>query len=111
MTNRYAPPTRRSISHEVIVPRRPAHHCETSEGSVHARHTSSRGASNSRVTRISVSVGRVITAVPLLAIASLLHAFKHIVERVEALLPRGLIRRHPVEDRLQRAPVERVDPL
>src|SRR4051794_5464426 len=112
ITYRHEPPTRRSISQLRICPRRPGHHWETSSGSVHARHTSAGGASNSRVIRISVPVGSVTTALPLLAIASLLRLefLQHGVEGAEPLAPRPLVARHPVVDGLQRPAVEPVHP-
>ncbi len=49
MTMRKAPPTRRSSSGTELVKPRGPNHCANIEGSVHARQTSARGASNTRV--------------------------------------------------------------
>src|SRR4051794_27214424 len=85
ITYRHAPPSRRSMSQDCIVPRRPGHQRETSSGSVNARQTRCTGASNARVIRIWVSVGVETTA--LLIIGELL---EHVVECLEPLAPRAL---------------------
>src|SRR5262245_6722111 len=55
MTNRQTPPGRKSIACVVVVKPFGPHHRPTRLGSVHAPHTSSRGASKTRVMTISRS--------------------------------------------------------
>src|SRR6266852_9842886 len=55
MTKRQTPPGFTSILWVVVVKPFGPHHCPMCSGSVHAFHTSSRGASNTRVPRISRS--------------------------------------------------------
>src|SRR3954465_11235468 len=108
------PPTRRSIS-AVTSPRFACHQRFTSSGVVPARYTKGFGASNSRVIRICVSVGRVTLAVPLFVTAiSVLLLFEFLendIELVEALRPQALVVLDPVVDRLERRPVQSIEPL
>src|ERR1700730_6642460 len=55
MQARYAPPGRTSISQEIVVKPCGPHHFAACAGSVHILKTSSRGASNTRVSTISHS--------------------------------------------------------
>src|SRR5712691_5302521 len=109
------PPTRRSISALFTSPRFACHQRLTSSGVVHASYTRCLGASNSRVMRICLSVGRVTVAVPLLVIAIffllLFEALQHDVQLVEPLRPQALVARHPVMDGLERVAVQPVKPL
>src|SRR5688500_1776576 len=64
--------------------------------------------------RICSSVGSVTVAVPLLVTAIsflLLEILQHDIQPAEPLRPRALIRFHPVMDRLERVPVQPVQPL
>src|SRR4051794_16129239 len=84
-------------------------------GVVHASKTRCFGASNARVIRISVSLGSVTVAVPLFATVLIfallvLEFVQDVVERRVALLPRPLVARDPVVDRLERMAVEPVQP-
>src|SRR5256712_2139124 len=86
-------------------------------GSVMALNTRSRGASNSLVMRISWSEGSVPFVAKLLAVAisfllvlSLALA-RHVVDRLEALLPRAAVRRQPVVELLQGLRAQAVDAL
>src|SRR6476659_7006448 len=92
------PPTRRSISASVTSPLFACHQRLTSSGVVHARYTRCFGASNSRVIRICVSVGRVTVAVPLLVTAIsfllLFEFLEHDIELVEPLRPQALVALH-----------------
>src|SRR6478736_9011461 len=98
------------MSQIVISPRLACHQRRTRSGSVQARYTSSRGASNSRVIRIWSSVGSVTLAVALLAIVFLLlQVVEHGIEPIEALRPRLFEVLDPVVDGPQRLPVEAVD--
>src|SRR5438270_861679 len=114
LMNRQAPPGRTSIlSTRVVCPRGP-HQRGMRSGSVIALNTSSRGPSNSRVMRISVSEGSVTFVADLLAVAmSLLLAFflqvaHYVVELLESLLPRAAVRLQPVIELLQRLRAEAV---
>src|SRR4029077_14535763 len=109
------PPTRRSISASVTSPLLACHQRLTRSGVVHARYTRCFGASNSRVIRICVSVGRVTVAVPLLVTAIsfllLFESLEHDIELVQPFRPQALVALHPVVDRLERRPVQPVKPL
>src|SRR5262249_57596953 len=100
ITCRQRPPTRRSISTTVTSPRFACHQRATSSGVVQARHTRSRGASNSLVIRICLSVGSVSMAVPsvvILAISFLLlgELAEHGIKPLEPLLPQLPLAPHP----------------
>src|SRR4029077_20019091 len=109
------PPTRRSISASVTSPLFACHQRLTSSGVVHARYTRCFGASNSRVMRICVSVGRVTVAVPLLVTAIsfllLFEFLEHDVELLESRRPGALVVLHPVVNGLERPAVQPVEPL
>src|SRR5690606_25764716 len=121
MTYRQEPPTRRSTVAEVTVPCRPAHHRSMSAGSVSTRHTRCRGALNSRVTRISVSLGSVRTALPLVVVVMsvsfvrsclrfrLRELVQHVVDQVAPLVPEALVARDPGMHRPQRRTVHPVE--
>src|SRR6266566_5808684 len=113
LTYRHMPPTRRSISALFTSPRFACHQRLTSSGVVHASYTRCLGASNSRVMRICLSVGRVTVAVPLLVIAIssfllLFEVLQHDVQLVEPLRPQALVARHPVIDGLEGVAVQPV---
>src|SRR5262245_27271576 len=115
-TQRHFPPTRRSMSATTSEPRPACHQRFTSSGVVHALQTRWRGASNSRVIRISVSDGSVTTAEPLptgvtIALVLPFEFIQQVVQRVEALVPGALVVLHPVVDWLERHAVEPVQPL
>src|SRR5436309_13226169 len=99
------PSTRRSIAALVTSPRFACHHRLTSSGVVHALYTRCLGASNSRVIRICLSLGRVTVAVPLLVAAIpfllLLEFLEHHVQLVEPLRPGALVGFHPVVDGIE----------
>src|SRR2546426_11591896 len=81
------PPTRKSTSHTGSEEPRLPHHCFRSSGVVTAFHTRSRGALNSRVSRISVSDGVVtFRAFVLAAIVLPLLLFEPLEELVEPLV-------------------------
>src|SRR5688572_11874181 len=87
-TKRYLPPTRRSISQTgIVAPSIQHHQRRTCSGLVMASNTSARGASKTRVSRISLSEGRVTFSLPLL-LASMafllrLQLFEQVVEALE----------------------------
>src|SRR6476620_5485064 len=109
------PPTRRSISASVTLPLFACHQRLTSSGVVHARYTRCFGASNSRVIRICVSVGRVTVAVPLLVTAIffllLFELLQHDIELVEPLRPQALVALLTVVDRIELRHVHPIAPL
>src|SRR5687767_12371442 len=104
ITQRHLPPSRRSTSASVAVPRLACHQRLMRSGVVHALYTRCFGAWNSRVIRISVSVGNVRTALPLLFTATISLPFldfrQQFVEGFEPLVPRALEVLHPIVDRL-----------
>src|ERR1043166_4208190 len=97
----HSPPGRTSILRIVFVKPFGPHQWMTWRGSVHIRHTSSRGASNTRVAAISRSL-----VVAALAAAMLLLLFfqfaEVVVEAIEALLPKLFVAIDPVGRVLQR---------
>src|SRR5687767_13965917 len=106
ITQRHFPPSRRSTSATVAVPRLACHQRLMSSGVVHALYTRCFGALNSREIRISVSVGSVTDAVPLFVTATIpslpfLEFLQQFVESLEALAPRALDVLDPVVNRLQ----------
>src|SRR5262249_36743541 len=98
----------------VTSPRHALHHRLMNSGVVHARYTRCRGASNSRVIRICVSLGRVTTAdclaVAAIVVLLLFEFLEYRVHRVKALLPRALVSLDPVMDGLERRAVEAIEP-
>src|SRR5438132_10315097 len=97
MTNRQRPPGRTSILSTVVVWFRGPHHRGMRLGSVIALNTRSRGASNSRVMRISLSEGNVTFVVALLVtdiflpLVFLLQVAKNVVELCESFVPRAAV--------------------
>src|SRR5437660_77335 len=110
MSRRMPPPGRASHSWTRFVKNFGPHHRARCCGSVHARNTSARGASNTRVRTTSRSddvAGSLLAAIlPFL----LLEFLEVLVEAVEALLPEPLERLDPVVDRLEPPGVELVQP-
>src|SRR6266700_4456458 len=95
------------------------HHCATCRGLVQASNTSSRGASNARVTRISRSAASEAALVPALlpAISFLLflpllylHFAQIVIQSVETLGPEPSIMRDPVSNVPQRTRREPTGP-
>src|SRR5918992_4173826 len=78
-----------TVSSGVLQPCGP-HHCTSCSGSVHALHTSSRGASYTRL--ISISCAVAVSVIPV----SLLHFVEVIAEAVEAALPKPAVAGQPV---------------
>src|SRR5262249_8906297 len=107
------PPTRRSILQSVTSPRFACHQRFTSSGVVHALNTRCFGASNSRVIRICVSVGRVTFAVPLpvTGISFLLSSefLEDGVDLLEPLRPGAFVVLDPVVDGPERLAVHAVE--
>src|SRR5262245_61006117 len=117
MTKRHTPPGRMSNALVVVVNPSGPHHCDRCLGSVHAVHTSSRGASNSRMPTIargslSRSMLLLATTLPLLRFLPLLgflgfgrlglQLAQIILQAVEPLLPKPAVVLEPFIDRLQR---------
>src|ERR1051326_3429725 len=98
MTKRQAPPGRTSISCSVFVKPFGPHQCTTCCGSVHIRHTSSRGASNTRVAVISFVAAAALAAAMsfLLVLLFLFQLAEVVVEAVERLLPKLFVMLDPV---------------
>src|SRR5580698_6395683 len=105
MQRRDFPPTRKSISQAGQLKPFGPHHCITYFGSVHAFHTSSRGASKILVTTIrsiSFTVLFVISGLLFLCLIFLclivLHLIYNCIQFVEALFPEPAIVKRPVAD-------------
>src|SRR5689334_14340188 len=107
MTKRHSPPTRTSI--ESVVMRNPAgpHHSPMCSGSRNASNTSSRGASNRRVMRISRSAAMGL----LLGFWCPLRGAQVGVETIETLVPVALERLDPVVHGLQSGGARAVHPV
>jgi hypothetical protein len=74
------------------------------------------GASNSRSIKISSSLGSVTFTVPLpvaaaIAFLLLLEVFQHDIQCLEPIGPGALVAHHPLMNRLQRRPVQSIEPL
>src|SRR4029077_12653679 len=98
---RIAPPGRKSNSQTGLVNPWGPHHRATCFGSVHTLNTSSRGASNTRVSTNSCpsfAVKLVVATVFLL----LLHVTQVIIETIKTFRPKLVVAPHPVRDVLER---------
>src|SRR5207253_3001929 len=85
-------------------------------GSVIALNTTSRGASNSRVIRISLSEGSVTFVVVLLAVAMVFLSLcfmlaKDVVEAIESFVDRAAVTLQPGVELVERFRAQAVDPL
>src|SRR5215472_9692380 len=107
-TNRHLPPSRTSFSLTVMVYSRGPSHCCSSSGSVYARYTRSRGASNSHVMMICGMPGSAVICVlaivvslrpgrlPTAAVVVLaLQRREQLVEPLVALVPEPLVAGQP----------------
>src|SRR5438874_330924 len=102
MTKRHTPPGRKSYALVVVEKPSGPHHCARCSGSIHAVHTSSRGASSTRVAMIdrgSCSRSRLFLALTLLLLG--LHYLQIILQAVEAFLPQPAIALEPGADVLE----------
>src|SRR6202011_2595364 len=97
MQRRDFPPTRKSISQTGEVQPLGPHHCITYFGSVHAFHTSSRGASKTLVTTIRSVSFTVFFVISELRFFHLIHNHSQLVE---TLFPKLAIADRPVADLL-----------
>src|SRR3972149_4139749 len=104
------PPTRRSMSQEGAMKPSGPHQRFTSSGSVHAFHTSSRGASNVRLSTSSFFFSRPFACFLVLAgifvppnrTSRLLASCPQLLgQPVEAVLPQDAVAREPAERRAQ----------
>src|SRR6187455_1130030 len=122
MTKRHTPPGRMSNALVVVVKPSGPHHCDRCLGSVHAVHTSSRGASNSRmptIARGSLSRSTLFLAATLALLGLLrilafgrlgLQLAEIVLQAVEPLLPKPAIILEPLIDRLQRLRLDLAGP-
>src|SRR5688572_13638395 len=107
MTNRHTPPSRISKALVVVVKPSGPHQCARCLGSLQARHTRSRGASNSRIVTIA-SGARSRSTTLFLAATFLLRLFlglqlaQIVLEPVQPVFPKPAIALQPVVDALQR---------
>src|SRR6266851_7585963 len=92
---RMAPPGRASSSQTGFVNPCGPHHCATHFGSVQALNTSSRGASNTRVSTNSCSSFAMRFPVAILFLL-FLHVAQIVIQSIEALRPKFLVVRHPI---------------
>src|SRR5437764_14943579 len=101
----HSPPGRTSICCMVVRKPRGPNHCAMCCGSVHTVHTSSRGASKTRVPVISRSLvsAALATMSFLLLFLQLLQVF---VEPIETFLPEFAVVLQPAGDVLERPGVE-----
>src|ERR1700678_770577 len=99
MQRRDFPPTRKSIWQTGAVKAFGPHHCITDFGSVHAFHTSSRGASKTLVTTIR-STSLIVFSV--ISDLLFLHLIDYYIQFVETLFPESAIADRPVADCLNR---------
>src|SRR6188472_4126571 len=94
------PPTRRSIEHTVIVSSNGANQLRTCSGLVNTSKTRPIGASNSRVVRISSSLGYSMTADPcrsrVTALSLSLYLREVVVHAIQSVVDRSFVGRHPV---------------
>src|ERR1700735_1785694 len=111
----YFPPTRRSIEHTVILSSNGANQLHTCSGFVSTSKTSSIGASNSRVVRISRALGNSMTADPcrlgVIAVSLSLQLGEVVVHPVEPVIHRLLVLGHPVVQRPEPRGLQPVDPV
>src|SRR5437762_11262469 len=106
MTTRHTPPGRTSLSCRVFVKPSGPHQWTTCFGSVHIRHTSSRGASKTRVAAISFCAAFATAMSFLLFLLFLFQLAEVLVQSVEALFPEFAVVLDPVADLLQRRRLE-----
>src|SRR5256885_11683163 len=101
MTKRHTPPGRKSYALVVVEKPSGPHHCARCLGSVHAVHTSSRGASSTRVAMIdrgSCLRSRLFLALTLLLLG--LQYLQIILQPIEAFLPQPAVALEPIVDLL-----------
>src|SRR5713226_3583638 len=96
-----APPGRKSNSQTGLVKPRGPHHCATCFGSVHTLNTSSRGASNTRVSTNSCSSLAVMLPIAMVFLL-FLHVAQIVVQAVQTLRPEPLVVCEPIGDVLER---------
>src|SRR5688500_8453060 len=105
MTARHFPPGRTSSSTTGVVKFLGPHHCPAALGSANAFHTSSRGASNTRVITSSrlPAPDALSTALSFAAMQFLLglNLTEVLVQAIEAQLPHAAITLHPIGDVLE----------
>src|SRR3954447_1931579 len=106
MMKRQAPPGRTSISWIVFVKPFGPHQWMTCCGSVHIRHTSSRGASKTRVAAISFSAAFATAMLFLLFLLFLFQLAQVFVQAVETLFPEFSVVLDPVGDLFERRRLE-----
>src|SRR5258708_11899619 len=100
MWMRMAPPGRVSKSQTGFVKPCGPHRCATRFGSVHALNTSSRGASNTRITTNSCSSFAMMFPVAMLFLL-FLYITQIVIQTVKALRPEPPVVCHPVGDVLE----------
>src|SRR6266852_5213579 len=98
---RMAPPGRASNSQTGLVNPCGPHHCATRFGSVHALNTSSRGASNTRVSTNSCASFAMTFPVAMLY-PLFLYVSQIVIETIKTLRPKLLVVRYPIGDILER---------
>src|SRR5919112_249297 len=106
MQRRKVPPGRRSMSQYGIVKPSGPHQRLTRSGSVHARNTSSRGTSKSRVTTSSSGRG----SPPVATLPLPPYLLQVVVQTIEAFFPETTVTLHPVGGLLQRPRLEPARP-
>src|SRR5438128_1291895 len=102
MTKRHTPPGRKLYALVVVEKPSGPHHCARCSGLVHAVHTSSRGASSTRVAMIdrgSCSRSTLFLALTLLLLG--LQYLQIILQPIEAFLPQPAVALEPVVDVLE----------
>src|SRR5260370_33941202 len=98
---RMAPPGRKSNSQTGLENPWGPHHCATRFGSVQASNTSSRGASNMRVSTNSCSSFAMMFPAAMLFLL-FLYVAQIVIQTIEAFRPEPLVVRHPIGDVLER---------
>src|SRR6266851_9000109 len=98
---RIAPPGRKSNSQTGLVNPRGPHHCATCFGSVHTLNTSSRGASNTRVSANSFSLLVLMLPVAMVFLL-LLNVPQIVIQTAQTLRPKLLVMRQPIGNVLER---------
>src|SRR5260370_10729755 len=106
---RMAPPGRKSNSQTGLENPRGPHHCATCFGSVQALNTSSRGASNTRVSTNSCSLFAMMFPVTLL-FPLFLNVSQIVIQPVKAFRPEPPVVRGPVGNVLERTCLEPAGP-
>src|SRR3989475_10956454 len=109
-TSRQRPPGRTSILSTTVEYRRGPHHLGISLGSVHAFHTSSRGASNVCVVTSSRSdflTNLLLAGMFVFLLSSCITGFFQVfIQSSKAVLPQDAVSREPSERRAQRSGVD-----